>query len=106
MGLDYISVVHVCVKRMILPDDLLGDAEARPLRPRGDAERLSLPAGLVEASRWYACFLGGVFDTRFIPFLGEGEPVELLPDVEAERERLLQDANTSILSVRHFLICT
>lgn len=31
-----------------------------------------------------------MFETRFIPFLGEGEPVELLPDVEAERERLLR----------------
>lgn len=39
------------MKRTILPDDLLGDAEARPLRPRGDGERLSFPAGLVEASR-------------------------------------------------------
>lgn len=87
------------VKQMILPDDLLGDAEARPLRPRGDGERLSFPAGLVEVSRWYGCFLGGVFDTRFIAFLGEGEPLELLPDVEAERERLLQDATTSNISV-------
>lgn len=31
-----------------------------------------------------------MFDTRFTAFLGEGEPVELLPDVEAERERLLR----------------
>lgn len=31
-----------------------------------------------------------MLDIRFIPFLGEGEPEELLPDDEAERERLLR----------------
>lgn len=35
-----------------------------------------------------------MLETRFIAFLGEGEPEVLLPDDEAERERLLQDANT------------
>lgn len=95
--------MHGCVQQKTLPDDLLGDADARPLRPRGDGERLSFPAGLVEASRWYGCFLGGVFDIRFTAFLGEGEPVELLPDVEAERERLLQDVSTSNLSVSYMI---
>lgn len=51
LRLNYAPVVYVCVERMILPDDLFGDAEARPLRPRGDVERLSFPAGLVDASR-------------------------------------------------------
>lgn len=32
-----------------------------------------------------------MLDTRFIAFLGEGEPEELLPLDEAERERLLLD---------------
>lgn len=35
-----------------------------------------------------------MLDIRFIAFLGDGEPEELLPDDEAERERLLQDAST------------
>lgn len=64
-----------------VPDDLGGDADALPL----------LPEGLIEASRWWPCLRGGVLDTRFIAFLGEGEPEELLPLDEAERERLLLD---------------
>lgn len=32
-----------------------------------------------------------MLDTRFTAFLGEGEPEELLPLDEAERERLLLD---------------
>lgn len=32
-----------------------------------------------------------MLDTRFIAFLGEGEPEELLPLDDAERERLLLD---------------
>lgn len=46
----------------------------------------------MEVSIW--CFRGGVLDIRFITFLGEGEPDELLPDDEAERERLLLDQKT------------
>lgn len=74
-----------------VPDDLGGDADARPLLPRGEGDRLSLAEGLTEASSWWPCLRGGVFDTRFIAFLGEGEPEELLPLDEAERERLLLD---------------
>lgn len=48
--------VNVCQqgsKKIIitLPDDLGGDAEARPLLARGEGDRLSLPEGLTEASR-------------------------------------------------------
>lgn len=35
-----------------------------------------------------------MLDILFIAFLGEREPDELLPEDEAERERLLQDTNT------------
>ena len=35
----------------ILPDDLFGDAEPLPLLARGDGDRLSFPAGLMEVSR-------------------------------------------------------
>ncbi len=34
-----------------------------------------------------------MLDILFIAFLGEREPEELLPEDEAERERLLQDTN-------------
>lgn len=37
-----------------------------------------------------------MLDILFIAFLGEQEPEELLPEDEAERERLLQDTNTVI----------
>lgn len=73
-----------------VPDDLGGVADPLPLLPRGEGDRLSLPEGLTEASTW-PCLRGGVLDTRFIAFLGEGEPEELLPLDEAERERLLLD---------------
>lgn len=83
---------------LIIPDDLGGEAEPRPLLPRGDGERLSFPAGLMEVSGWWSCFRGGVLDILFIAFLGEREPEELLPEDEAERERLLQDTNASTVS--------
>ncbi len=35
-----------------------------------------------------------MLDILFIAFLGEREPEELLPEDEAERDRLLQDINT------------
>lgn len=78
----------------ILPDDLAGDAEPLPRLARGDGDRLSFPAGLMALSGWWICFRGGVLDILFIAFLGEREPEELLPEEEAERERLLQDTNT------------
>lgn len=74
-----------------VPDDLGGEADPLPLLARGEGDRLSLPEGLIEASRWWPCLRGGVLDTRFIAFLGEGEPEELLPLDEAERVRLLLD---------------
>lgn len=55
----------------------------------------------MEGSIRYACFLGGVVDTRFIGFLGDGEPEELLPDDEAEGERLLQDN----ININQDLLC-
>lgn len=36
----------------IIPDDLVGDAEPLPLLARGDGDRLSFPAGLMEVSKW------------------------------------------------------
>lgn len=76
--------------KMFIPNDLGGDAEPRPLLARGDGDRLSFPGGLTEDSGRRSSFLGGVVDILFISFLGEWEPEELLPDDEAERERLLQ----------------
>lgn len=38
-----------------------------------------------------------MLDTRFIAFLGEGEPEELLPLDEAERERLLLEETCKVL---------
>lgn len=35
----------------IIPDDLVGDAEPLPLLARGDGDRLSFPAGLMEVSK-------------------------------------------------------
>lgn len=71
-------------------DDLGGEAEPRPLLALGDGDRLSFPAGLMEVSRGCTCFRGGVPDILFIAFFGEPEPEELLPEDEAERERLLR----------------
>lgn len=34
----------------IIPDDLVGDGEPLPLLARGDGDRLSFPAGLMEVS--------------------------------------------------------
>lgn len=34
----------------IIPDDLGGDGDPRPLLARGDIDRLSFPAGLMEVS--------------------------------------------------------
>ncbi len=34
----------------VIPDDLVGDAEPLPLLARGDGDRLSFPAGLMEVS--------------------------------------------------------
>ena len=84
----------------ILPDDLGGEAEPRPLLPLGDGERLSFPAGLMDVSRCCSCFRGGVLDILFITFLGEPECAELLPEDEAERERLLQDTKKSFSPMR------
>lgn len=81
--------------KKIIPDDLGGDAEPLPLLARGDGDRLSFPAGLMEVSGWWTCFRGGVLEILFIAFLGEREPEELLPEDEAERERLLQDTNSN-----------
>lgn len=44
----------------------------------------------MEVSRRWSCIRGGVVDILFISFLGEREPEELLPEDEAERERLLK----------------
>lgn len=74
----------------VLPDDLAGEAEPRPLLARGDGERLSFPTGLTEAPGRRSCFRGGVADILFTGFLGERDPEELLPEDEAERERLLK----------------
>lgn len=71
-------------------EDLAGDAEPLTLLARGDGDRLSFPAGLMEVSGRWACFRGGVLDILFIAFLGEREPEELLPEDEAERERRLR----------------
>lgn len=48
-----INVCQESIKKnlVILPDDLGGDAEARPLLARGEGDRLSLPEGLTEAAR-------------------------------------------------------
>lgn len=72
----------------ILPEDLGGEAEPWPLLIRGEGERLSFPTGLKDVGG--RCFRGGVVDVLFRVFLGERKPEELLPEDEAERERLLQ----------------
>lgn len=82
--------------------------EPRPLLARGDGDLLSFAAGLMDVSRRWTCFRGGVVEIRlrggvveirlrggvveilFTGFLGEREPDELLPEDEAERERLLE----------------
>lgn len=74
-----------------IPVDLGGEAEHRPLLARGDGDRLSRPAGLIELRGRWICFRGGVVDILFTGFLGEREPEELLPEDEAERERLLEN---------------
>lgn len=67
------------------PNDLGGDTEPRTLLLRGDEDLRSLLPGRC------ICFRGGELDILFfIAFLGEREPEELLPDDEAERERLLR----------------
>lgn len=75
----------------ILPDDLGGEADPLPLLIRGEGDRLSFPTGLKDVGG--RCFRGGVVDVLFRGFLGEREPEELLPEDEAERERLLQTKN-------------
>lgn len=72
------------------PDDLGGEGEPRPLLARGDGERLSFPTGLTEGAGRWTCFRGGVVDILFTSFLGERETEELLPEDEAERDRLLK----------------
>jgi len=49
----------------------------------------------MEVSGRWTGFRGGVVDILFTGFLGEREPEELLPEDEAERERLLQNRNRS-----------
>lgn len=68
------------------PDDLGGgEADPRTLLLIGEEDLRSL---LVARC---ACFRGGELDILFfIAFLGEREPEELLPDEDAERERLLR----------------
>lgn len=44
----------------------------------------------MEVSRRWSCIRGGVVDILFTGFLGERETEELLPEDEAERERLLK----------------
>lgn len=72
------------------PDDLGGEGEPRPLLARGDGERLSFPTGLTDGAGRLTCFRGGVLDIPFTGFLGERETEELLPEDEAERDRLLR----------------
>ena len=74
---------------MIIPAALEGEGEPRPFLARGDAERRSFPGGLPAGSRRRGCLRGGVVDVLFTAFLGEWDLEELLPEVEAERERLL-----------------
>lgn len=76
----------------IEPEDLDGEAEPRAFLARGGlAERRPFPSGLTDVSGWRATgFLGGVTDGLFTAFLGEREGEELLPEDEAERERLLR----------------
>lgn len=68
--------------KKIIPDDLAGDTEPRVLLARGDTDRLSFLAGLMEVSGWWGWIL-------FIAFLGEREPEEPLPEDDADRDRLL-----------------
>lgn len=84
-------------KLRIVPDALAGDAEPLPLLARGDGDRLSFTAGLMGMSGWWTCFRGGVLDILFIAFLGERELEELLPEEEADRERLLQDRHINCI---------
>lgn len=91
----YVTIKNSVRIIKIIPDDLGGEAEPRPLLALGDGDRLSFPAGLMEVSRGCTCFRGGVPDILFIAFFGEPEPEELLPEDEAERERLLQDTKSN-----------
>lgn len=43
-------LIHKATNKYDLPDDLGGEAEPRLLLARGDGDRLSLPAGLMEGS--------------------------------------------------------
>jgi len=73
-----------------MPADLEGEGDPpRPFLARGDPERRSFPAGLPAGSGWRGCLRGGVVDILFAAFLGERDLEELLPEDEAERERLL-----------------
>ena len=74
---------------VFIPAALAGEGEPRPFLARGDTERRSFPGGLPAGSRRRGCLRGGVVDVLFTAFLGEWDLEELLPEVEAERERLL-----------------
>lgn len=80
-------------REIYVPEDLDGEAEDRPFLARGEAERLAFADGLREVSVWRALFLGGVVEVLFTAFLGDREVEELLPEDEAERERLLEATN-------------
>lgn len=87
------------ILEVYVPADLEGEGEPRPFLGRGDMERRSFPEGLVEWSGWRGCLRGGVADILFTAFFGERDLEELLPEDEAERERLLEGSRGRVTIV-------